>query len=524
MSCSSFVRYLPLVKKYDKKKLELNDFMILILVIAGFGCSSFAETSKGSSSPHIILIMGDDHGWEETGYNGHPFVKTPVLDEMAKNGLVFNRFYSAHPSCSPTRGSIITGRHPNRYGAFNPGWSLRPEEISIAQLLKDAGYATAHFGKWHLGPVKSGSPTSPGAMGFDTWVSHDNFFELDPVLSRNGADPVQIEGEGSEVIVDEAISFIEASTKSGEPFFTVVWFGSPHEPYQALPEDLAPYENLPDSLSDHYVNLTSLKTGVSVRRPMDSVLQARFAEITAMDRAIGKLRSYLQDNDLNENTLIWYCGDNGLPPSGLYNSSFHGLKGTVYEGGIRVPAVIEWPEKIGKPTVVDVNAVTSDMFTTLTELVGVSLPDRPLDGISLMPVINGSEQERPSPICFWNFDRRHLNDTIPYIDPELQKGTTPLVKMSHGVYTRNFTNFHHYEIEEDDYKGDRSILDNQYKLVIDDRKKKTTKELYDILNDPGETTNLIEEYPIVAADLEEQMKNWQTSVLKSLTEQDYKKN
>ena len=108
--------------------------------------------------------MGDDHGWDETAYNGHPYLRTPVLDEMASAGLRMDNFYSAHPTCSPTRGSVITGRHPVRYGTFSPNWSLRPEEISVAKLLGEAGYTSGHFGKWHLGPVKAGSPTNPGVI------------------------------------------------------------------------------------------------------------------------------------------------------------------------------------------------------------------------------------------------------------------------------------------------------------------------------------------------------------------------
>ena len=154
----------------------------LLLICAFWGCDQPEEITE--QLPNIILLMGDDHGWEETGYNGHAYLQTPVLDEMAASGLRMDRFYSASPVCSPTRGSVITGRHPNRYGTFTPNWSIRPEEISIAQILADAGYTTAHFGKWHLGPVKASSPTNPGAMGFDTWLSHDNFFEIDPVLSR----------------------------------------------------------------------------------------------------------------------------------------------------------------------------------------------------------------------------------------------------------------------------------------------------------------------------------------------------
>src|SRR3989339_758134 len=171
--------------------------------------------------PNIILLMGDDHGWDETGYNGHPYLKTPVLDKMASGGIQMNRFYSASPVCSPTRGSIITGRHPNRYGTFTPGFSIRPEEISIAQLMKKAGYTTAHFGKWHLGPVKEESPTNPGKMGFDEWLSHDNFFEMNPILSKNGGTPQKIEGEGSEIIVREALNFIKKAKKNGKPFFVV---------------------------------------------------------------------------------------------------------------------------------------------------------------------------------------------------------------------------------------------------------------------------------------------------------------
>jgi arylsulfatase A-like enzyme len=222
----------------------------LLFLATTFSCTHAQKEKEATEAelPNIVLFMGDDHGWDEVGYNGHPYVKTPVLDEMAASGLRFDRFYAAHPTCSPTRGSFLTGRHPNRYGTFTPGWSLRPEEITIAHLLKDAGYATAHFGKWHVGPVKKESPTSPGAMGFDEWLSHDNFFEMDPVLSRNGEAPLKIEGEGSEVIIDETIKFIQKAKNQEKPFLAVVWFGSPHEPYSGLPEDLALYENLPDSL------------------------------------------------------------------------------------------------------------------------------------------------------------------------------------------------------------------------------------------------------------------------------------
>ncbi len=277
--------------KRSNKRLTLPCLATLLALLT---------SAQAAERPHIILLMGDDHGWEETGYNGHAHLRTPVLDEMAATGLRLDRFYAAHPNCSPTRRSVLTGRHPIRYGTFSPNWSMRPEEITIAHLLGKAGYATAHFGKWHLGPVKAASPTSPGAMGFDEWLSHDNFFELNPSLSRNGGPPLRFEGESSEIIIEETIRFIGKSQQSGKPFLAVVWFGSPHEPYSGLEKDLALYDNLPEKYAKTTVSLTSNETGGPVRRPLRDVLRERYAEITAMDRAIGTLRNYLKNEGLRK--------------------------------------------------------------------------------------------------------------------------------------------------------------------------------------------------------------------------------
>jgi arylsulfatase len=487
--------------------------------------ATIPSRSRAAGRPNFILCMGDDHGWEETGYNGHPHVKTPVLDEMAATGLRLDHFYAAHPSCSPTRGSVLTGRHPNRYGTFVPNRSIRPQEITIAQRLHKAGYVCGHFGKWHLGPVKAGSPTNPGAMGFDEWLSHDNFFELNPHLSRNGGPPKRIEGESSEIIVDAALRFITKARRNGKPFLAVVWFGSPHEPYSGLKKDLDLYNDLPQSYAKRFVKLTSNKTGRPVRRSLRDVLRERFAEITAMDRAIGKLRRGLKAKGLRRNTLLWYCGDNGTPASGLVASPFRGQKGQIYEGGIRVPGVIEWPARISRPRISKVNAVTSDMYPTLCAVAGLPLGDRPLDGISLKPLIDGTMTKRPTPIAFWSYNLKNESQRAPkpYIAAKLQEGTTPLVKMLEGRFTRNFRNFHHPTITERDYTGPRAILDNNYKLVINVRQKgESVKELFDLRGDRGEKKNLIDARPKVAQKLERQLRRWQTSVLESLTEADYR--
>ncbi len=487
-----------------------------------------ADHAKSDSEPpNIILLMGDDHGWEETGYNGHPDLKTPVLNEMAASGLRLDRFYSAHPSCSPTRGSVLTGRHPNRFGTFYPGYSMRPEEITIGHLLGKVGYLRGHFGKWHVGAVKADSPTNPGAMGFDQWVSHDNFFELNPPLSSNGGPPTIHKGESSAVVIDQTVRFIEKANTQKKPFLAVVWFGSPHEPYSGLPKDLALYDHLPKKYADRaLVSLTSNETGRRVKRPLGEVLRERYAEITAMDRAIGTLRDFLKRKGLRDNTLVWYCGDNGTPPSGVLASPLRGLKGQVYEGGTRVPAVIEWPARIATPRASAVNAVTSDMLPTLCALAGTSVPaDRPIDGINLVPLLSGKLDERPAPIFFWQFSGRSRGEVKPWIDPKLQEGTTPLVKLMGGIPTRNFRNYHHPNIIESDYHGPRVMLGNRYKLVIHDGKGASAPnvELFDLRADSAETTNLVASKPAIAKSMQAELRIWQQSVLKSLTGADYDK-
>lgn len=496
--------------------------LLFVLIFVAFS----GTHALAAQPPNIILMMGDDHGWEEAGYHGHPHVKTPVLDEMAATGLRLDRFYAAHPSCSPTRASFLTGRHPNRMGTFAPNWSLRPQEITMAHVLGEAGYRCGHFGKWHVGTVKAASPTNPGAMGFHEWLSHDNFFELNPSLSRNGGPPQVIRGESSEILVNEAIRFIDKAHGAGKPFLTVIWFGSPHEPYSGLPADLALYDDLPAKYTKP-VRLTSNETGGAVTRPQGEVLRERYAEITAMDRAIGKLRQHLAAEGLKEDTLLFYCGDNGTSADAALGHPHRGHKSQVYEGGILVPGLIEWPARIPAPRTTNFRATTSDLLPTLCAIAGAPLPQRPLDGIDLTAMLDGKMDERPSPLFFWEFNTARLKtlDLEPWIDPALQEGTTPLVKLMNGKPTRSFTNYHHpATIMREDYLGPRAIIDGRYKLVVHETKGDEPKlELFDLRADPAETTNVIREQPKVAGHLQNRMRGWQQSVLHSLSGADYRK-
>ena len=494
----------------------------LTIVLASM-LAIFAAPSLAADRPNIILMMGDDHGWEETGYNGHPHVQTPVLDEMAATGLRLDRFYAAHPSCSPTRVSFLTGRHPNRMGTFAPGWSIRPEEITIAQLLGSTGYHCGHFGKWHVGTVKQGSPTNPGAMGFDEWLSHDNFFELNPSLSRNGGPPQVFPGESSEILIRETIAFLNGAVEQQKPFLAVVWFGSPHEPYSGLPKDLSLYDDLPGRYTKQ-VRLTSNETGQPTKRPQGEVLRERYAEITAMDRAIGTLRDHLEATGLKQNTLLFYCGDNGTSPEAALGEPHRGVKNTVYEGGLLVPGVIEWPAQIPKPTVSRMRASTSDLLPTLCSLLGLTPPDRPLDGIDISPAFGGASGPRPQPLCFWKLDSRSLDEFVTgtWIEPHWQTGTTPLVKLSGGKPTRDFRNNRYAGLPANFTGGSRAIISDNQKLVIHDRRNGSAAvELFNLSTDPGETRNLATEDPTTAERLQGSLADWQRGVMKSLSGADY---
>jgi hypothetical protein len=463
--------------------------------------------AAADNRPNIVLMMADDQGWGETGYNGHPYLKTPVLDEMAATALRLDRFYAASPVCTPTRTSVMTGRHANRSGAFSPNYSTRPEEITVAQILKQAGYRTAHYGKWHIGAVKKESPLNPNRMGFDEYLSHDNFFEMNPPLSRNGAPPETFVGESSELIVDEAVKFARSVHASNQPFFIVVHFGSPHDPYSGKPEDIEPYAALGSPISH------------------------RFAEIAALDRAVGTMREALQDMQVRDNTLLWYKSDNGITWEGipekqrafLYNGGWRGHKGDIYEGGLRVPSIIEWPSVIREARTSSVPCVTSDILPTLLDLLDLPHPDpkRPLDGISLKSlIVDGTMQQRPSPIGFWKYPAAGEKSNGRRIPEELSRGTTPTTR-NPGI---DFLNFHHPVAKVSDFGGEAAWTDNQYKLVVGGAKKSKSgpvDELYDLLLDPHETTNIADQRPEVVQRMTEELHAWQRSVEQSLTGADY---
>ena len=463
---------------------------------AAVGCVT--DTGAGfSRKSNIVLCMADDQGWGDMAYNGHPVLKTPNFDAMAASALRFDRFYAVAPVCSPTRGSVMTGRHPNRFGCFKWGHTLRPQEITIAEALKTAGYVTGHFGKWHLGSVRKGSPVNPGASGFDEWFSAPNFFDNDPILSREGI-AVQTQGESSMVTVDATLEFIGKHSGGPRPFLAVVWFGSPHGPHQAIEEDRILYADQKEKQQHFY------------------------GEITGMDRAFGKLRKELRTLGIHENTILWYCSDNGgLPKVGTTGG--RGNKGNIYEGGLRVPAILEWPARIPNARISEVPCNTSDIYPTLLEIAGVRMKNQPpLDGISLVRVINDKMNVRGKPMGFWDHPTRGISTpSLKWMTEllEVQKAgkessETFRLRLDAGKISKQYP--------EDSFPGHAAWLDWPWKLHrIQGKTGKVKLELYNLAEDPAEQKDLVGRDTERVNSMKSQLEAWQASVVRSLNGKDY---
>jgi len=427
-------------------------YIICLFIFSLFSCTENLD----SESPNIILIMTDDQGWGQASYYDHPILETPNLDAMAENGLRFDRFYAAAPVCSPTRASILTGRTNDRTGVMDHGYALRKQEKTIAVALQKVGYATGHFGKWHLNglrgpgvPVLKDDSHSPGKFGFDHWLTVTNFFDIDPLMSENGSF-IDLKGNSSEIIVKKALEFIKEKTIQNLPFFVVIWDGSPHDPFLASEMDRDNFKDLDNQSQHHY------------------------GEIVAFDRSLGVLRKNLKDLSLEKNTILWYCSDNGglkdiSPPS---VGGLRGYKTTIWEGGLRVPAIIEWPKMI-KPKVTNYPASTMDIFPTIANI--LNLPDtdllKPVDGITLKPIFKNDLSKR---------DKR-----IPFR-----------------------------------YKDQGALIDNNFKLVVISIDKEKF-ELYDLDKDPSESIDLSHQYPLIFNQMKTDFLKWNKSIDSSQAGMDY---
>ena len=418
----------------------------------------FTINSLAAAKPNVVLVMADDQGWGQMGYMNHPVLKTLHLDEMSENGLRFDRFYAGGPVCSPTRATVLTGRTHDRTGVFDHGYALRSQEKTLGQAMKRAGYATGHFGKWHLNGLRGpGAPIfrddshHPGAFGFDEWLSVTNFFDRNPIMSRKGKIK-EYSGDSSEIIVNEALKFIKTNARANKPFFTVIWYGTPHDPWIAAKVDKKSFTKLSPKAQEHY------------------------GELVAMDRSIGMLRKGLREMGVAQNTLVWFMSDNGGlprldPPT---TGGLRSFKGSMYEGGLRVPAIIEWPNGISKVRNTKHTAGAVDIFPTIAEVAGLKKSDllKPQDGMSLARLFLRELGPRQKPLPFRS-------------------------------------------------RGRIAVVDNDYKMISFPDRGKTRYELYNLANDMSEQDNLVKKEPKIANQLRKKLKAIDASVTASVNGQDY---
>lgn len=408
---------------------------LLLGLLLCSACTSQKHT-ENVEDPNIILIMADDMGYGDPAFIGNKIAVTPTLDEMSQNGLTFSRFYAGAPVCSPTRASVLTGRHPYRMGIYSPNVGHLPqEEITVAELVKKKGYRTGHFGKWHLGTMtkteddgRRGGPENaehyspPWKNGFDVTFSAEAGLPLwDPYkkpkdldlsnpdyikeYSKNPWwDPIKdpdesnyfgmafwnekgekvdknIEGATSRVLMDRVIPFIENSTENDTPFLAVLWFHTPHIP-------LVTGKKYRELYSDH-----------------SKIVQHYFGSITAMDEQIGRLRDELKKLGAKDNTLIWFKSDNGPARKDTRPGTagpLRGDKGSLYEGGIRVPGIIEWPSAIRQNRHTDLPVSTSDILPTIMDLLEIEGKEKlDLDGESVLDLLlDEQEYSREKPLYF----------------------------------------------------------------------------------------------------------------------------
>lgn len=357
--------------------------------------------------PNFLVILCDDLGYGDLGCFGNRTIRTPNLDRLASEGIQFTSCYASAPVCSPSRAGLLTGRTPYRSGVYDwiPNGSpmhLTRTEVTVATLLRKAGYSTCHVGKWHCnGKFNLPEQPQPGDHGFDHWFSTQNnaapSHRNPRNFVRNGKQVGELEGFSCQLIVDEALSWLK-NRNPEDPFFQFVCFHEPHEPVDS-----------PEKYIDLYPQAT--KKGEALY----------YANVTNMDDAVGRLLAALDEMNLRENTFVLFTSDNGPETLNRYQGSWRshgtpgplrGMKLHLYEGGIRVPGIVRWPEKTTPGHISDEPVVNTDVLPTLCAIAGIDAPaDRPIDGASILPALEGRPVERKTPL-YWQYDRALGNPKV----------------------------------------------------------------------------------------------------------------
>jgi arylsulfatase A-like enzyme len=453
--------------------------LLQLLTVAG----AQAQSSRATQPFNIVLILADDLGWADLGCYGSDLHETPNIDRLAREGVRFTQAMSASPVCSPTRASIMTGKHPARLGItiWHEGAveSQRPpagnrkliqavsesnlplQETTLAEVLRDGGYRTASVGKWHLGTAAF----APETQGFDVnvggthWGAPATFFHPFRGAQRFGGEYRFVPGLGfgkpgdylTDRLTDEAIRVIDEA--SPKPFFLYLAHHAPHTPIEGKAELVAKYK-------------AKVRPGMRHRNPVYAAM------IESLDESVGRLRDHLRRRGIDRNTVILFASDNGgyLKDSGgqeiTTNHPLRSGKGSLYEGGVRVPLIAYWPgvTKGGSQTC-DEPVVSTDLFRTICELAGKSAPQSANDGHSLVSLLRDPKSKLDRDEFFFHY-------------PHYYPTTTPVS----ALRTREWKLIHYYE-------GDRY-------------------ELFDLGKDPGEQQDVAGSNPRVVERLRSRLETW----------------
>ncbi|EMB13628.1 sulfatase-like hydrolase/transferase [Rhodopirellula europaea] len=427
-------------------KIVFCTIALLLSKMLVFGAVQ-AETVE---HPNVLLILTDDQGWGDLASHGNSKISTPTLDALANQSARLDRFYVS-PVCAPTRAALLTGRYPERTGVAGVTGRrevMRAEETTLAEMFQAAGYATGCFGKWHNGAQM---PLHPNGQGFDEFFGfcggHFNLYD-DALLERNGT-PVQTKGYITDVLTDAAIEFV--NVHRDHPFFCYVPLNAPHGPFQVRQE-----------LFDQYNDGT-----------IDEKTAAVYAMVQNIDTNVSRLLKCLSDHSLNEETIVVFLTDNG-PNGKRFNGGMRGAKGSVHEGGCRVPCFIRWPGKIKPQTIFQI-AAHVDLLPTLAQWCDIPVTtEKPLDGRSLAKLIrDGSDAE---------LDDRSI---LTYRPNQLQ-----LQKF-----------------------GKAAVRTNTHRLTIE----KSKVSLFDMTNDPGQTTDVASSDPELTKQLRSQIEEYVQEITPSIT-------
>ncbi len=369
------------------------------LLLLGAALSSgiaFAESARRTDSrPNVIVILADDLGYADVGFNGCRDIPTPNIDSLAKHGVRCTNGYVSHPFCSPTRAGLLTGRYQHRFGhENNPAWlpedpnvGLPLDQVTLPQVLQKAGYVTGAIGKWHLGAEPRFHPNARGFTEYFGFLGGGHIYipggkggvEYTIPLMRN-REPVEQKEYMTDELSREAADFVVRH--KGEPFFLYAAYNAVHTPLQAPEKYLARFVNIADERRRTYAAMTS-----------------------AMDDGVGRVLAALRESGIEKDTMVWFFSDNGGPAPAVAptdNTPLRGHKGAVFEGGIRVPFAVQWRGHLREGAVFDDAVISLDVFATTAALAGAQTPaDRKMDSVNILPHLLGEVKTPPHDWLHW---------------------------------------------------------------------------------------------------------------------------